>query len=283
MDLDAYFRRIHHPQTPGTRPPPTLATLQMMVNGHVHTIPFENLDVLLGRGVSLDPDAVDQKLIHDRRGGYCFEQNTLMLRVLLALGFDARPISARVRIGRPADYTPARTHVFIRVEIRGQTWFADVGVGGLSPTSILRFNLDEEQLTPHETRRVIRAPDANGLPRYMHQALLGPVGGQTWDDVCEFTLEEMPAIDREVGNWYTSAHPQSHFRNRLIVARAGPDGSRLTLLNNELTIRDGTGVGATTPIRSPEALLEVLAREFGIAFPPGTTFPLAPSGAIVGA
>ncbi|MBS1123656.1 MAG: N-hydroxyarylamine O-acetyltransferase [Deltaproteobacteria bacterium] len=256
--LDAYFRRIGDT---GSREP-TLATLHRLCAAHVQSIPFENLDVLLGRGINLDPAVVDRKLLHAGRGGYCFEHNTLLLRVLETLGFDVRPISARVRLQRPRDFTPARTHVFVRVELEGESWLADVGVGGLSPTSALRLHTEDEQATPHEPRRIVRQDG-----RYFHQVRLA----DAWSDVCEFTLEEMPAIDREVGNWYTSAHPQSHFKSRLVVARAFP-GGRVSILNRELTVRRG-GVAETTVLASPEALLEALSEHFGLQFPPGTEFP----------
>lgn len=258
MDLDAYFERIGHA---GTRTP-TSKTLRAICEAHVKAIPFENLDVLLMRGISLDDDAIDDKLVRRRRGGYCFEQNTLLLRVLLALGFTAKPISARVRIGRARDFVPARTHVFLRVEIDDESWLADVGVGGLSPTAPLRLEPNVEQETPHERRRLIHEEG-----RWFHQALLG----ETWADVCEFTLEEMPPIDREVGNWFTSTHPRSHFRDRLMVARALDDGGRLTLLNRELTRRSRTDV-VTTTIASPEEMLVVLRERFGLSFPDGTVF-----------
>ena len=90
--------------------------------------------------------------------------------------------------------------------------------------------------------------------------------------MCEFTLEEMPPIDRELANWYTSAHPQSHFRNRLIAARAAPAGVRRTLLNNEFTVRQPDGSTDKRVITSPEELLAVLAREFDLHFPAGTRF-----------
>jgi N-hydroxyarylamine O-acetyltransferase len=257
VDLDAYLARIGYA---GDRAP-TLATLHALSAAHVQAIPFENLDVLLGRAIDLDPAAVDRKLIHDRRGGYCFEQNTLFLRVLETLGFHARPISARVRWGRPRDYTPARTHVFVRVELDGASWLADVGVGGMSLTAPLRLDTEAEQATPHEPRRIIREDG-----RLFHQARLG----ETWADVCEFTLEEMPPIDRELGNWYTSAHPGSHFKSRLTVARALPDG-RISILNRELTIRRG-GIAETQTIASPAALLAVLDEHFGLRFPAGTEF-----------
>ncbi len=257
--LDAYFRRIRYS---GSRAP-ELATLHAICSAHVQAIPFENLDVLLGRGIDLAPAAVDRKLIESRRGGYCFEHNTLLLRVLLALGFDAVPISARVRVNRPRDFTPPRTHVFLRVELAGESWLADVGVGGMSLTCALRLDTSDEQATPHEPRRILRE---NG--RLYHQVRLGT----EWQDVCEFTLEEMPEIDRELGNWYTSTHPQSSFMGRLTVARALPDNGRISILNRELTIRRH-GVGETTVLASPAGLLAALAQHFELHFPAGTEFP----------
>jgi N-hydroxyarylamine O-acetyltransferase len=257
-DLDAYFVRIGYvgPRTP------TLDTLHAISRAHVSSIPFENLDVLLDRGIDLEPAAVEAKLVHAQRGGYCFEQNSHLLHVLSALGYDVKPISARVRVGRPRDYTPARTHMFLRVELDGVSWLADVGVGGMSLTGALRLVLDVEQPTPHEPRRIVHQDG-----RFFHQVRFG----DAWNDVCEFTLEEMPPIDREVGNWYTSRHPGSHFRARLTAARARGDG-RVTLLNHELTFRDHAGHAETHTIKDPDELLALLAEHFGLRFPAGTRF-----------
>jgi len=161
-------------------------------------------------------------------------------------------------------------HMFLRVELDGHPRIADVGVGGLSPTASFRLDTDEEQPTPHEPRRVIREGG-----RFFHQAKLFKDGIGEWVDVCEFTGEEMPPIDREVANWFTSAHPQSHFRNRLLAARALDDGGRATLLNDELTLRTRAGV-STTKVEG-EALLHALERHFSLRFPEGTRFTLAPS------
>jgi N-hydroxyarylamine O-acetyltransferase len=259
IDLDRYFARIGYR---GTRAP-TLATLNEIVRAHVETIPFENLDVLLGRRIDLDPAALERKLVHDRRGGYCFEQNALLLAVLATLGFQARPLSARVRYQRPRDFTPSRTHLFVRVELDA-SWLVDVGVGALSLTSALRLDTAEPQPTPHETRRLVRD---GGL--MFHQVRFG----DDWHDVYEFTLEEMPPIDREVANWYTSTHPASHFKTRLWVARALPDAGRLSLLNRDLTVRRGDGHADRRVIESPDELLAVLAEQFGLSFAPGTRFP----------
>ena len=89
-DLAAYFARLDYR---GPREL-TVDTLHALSRAHVSTIPFENADVLLGAGVDLDPAAVEAKLVGAGRGGYCFEQNSLFLRVLQALGFAARPLSA---------------------------------------------------------------------------------------------------------------------------------------------------------------------------------------------
>jgi len=259
MNLTAYFQRIGY----RGRYQPDLALLSALTAAHTQAIPFENLDVLLGRPISLEPDALFQKLIVDRRGGYCFEQNGLFLEVLRELGFDVTPISARVRLQRPREFTPPRTHVFLRVELDGEAWLTDVGVGGLSLTSPLRLATPAEQATQHEPRRILQEGG-----RFFHQVRFGA----DWQDVCEFTLEEMPPIDRELANWYTSAHANSHFKNRLIVARAAPEGQRLTILNHEFTVRERYGTATTHPIASGAELLELLLKQFGLYFPPGTRF-----------
>jgi N-hydroxyarylamine O-acetyltransferase len=264
FDVDAYLARIGYS---GPRVP-TLPVLHALTAAHSQTIPFENLDVLLGRPIDLQPDAIFDKLVEGRRGGYCFEQNGLFLHALEALGFRVRPLSARVRIDRPRDYTPPRTHMFLRVEVADESWLTDVGVGALSLTAALRLAADGVQETPHGHRRIVREGD-----RWFHQARFG----DTWTDVYEFTGEEMPPIDRLVANWFTSAHPESHFRNRLIVARAAPDGRRITLLNRELKLRDRHGVATTQVIDSADALRDALAQHFGLHFPEGTRFGEGPA------
>jgi N-hydroxyarylamine O-acetyltransferase len=262
-DLDAYFARIGYD---GPRAP-TLATLHAITAAHTSTIPFENLSILLGQPVDLEVEALFGKLVHAGRGGYCFEQNGLLLHVLEALGFHVAPLSARVRLQRPRDFIPPRTHVFLRVEVEGESWLTDVGVGGVSLTSAIRLDADGEQATPHEPRRIVREG-----ARLFHQVRFGQAPEPDWEDVCEFTLEEMPDIDRELGNWFTSAHPRSHFKNRLIVARAASDGARVTLLNDELKIRRRDGRAESRTIATPEELLEILDGHFGLSFPAGTRF-----------
>lgn len=269
FELTAYFQRI------GYRGPRTVSvdTLNGLMAAHVQAIPFENLDVLLGRTISLAPADIARKMLDEQRGGYCFEHNTLLLHALTALGFTVTSLSARVRVQRPRDYLPARTHMFLRVELDGASWLVDVGVGALSLSAALRLEADTPQATPHEPRRIVREGAWTGFEqrgpeaRLYHQAYFA----DTWNDVCEFTLEPMPEIDRVVANWYTSAHPTSHFKDRLIVARATATG-RITLVNRELRIRDRAGRTEVRTLDTPEALREALAAHFGLAFPPGTRF-----------
>src|SRR5262245_15176377 len=185
-DLARYFERIDH------RGPvaPTLENLDGIILAHLGHIPFENVDVLLGRHIELEPASIERKLIAEGRGGYCFEQNTLLCHVLESLGFRVGTLAARVRLGRPRGTVAPRTHLFLRVELPEGPFLVDVGVGGLSPTSALRLELDAVQQTPHEPRRLVAEGEWDGLrlrspdAKLYHQVQLDGV----WQDVCEFTL-----------------------------------------------------------------------------------------------
>ena len=95
-----------------------------------------------------------------------------------------------------------------------------------------------------------------------------------WEDVCEFTLEEMPPVDRELANWFTSTHPHSYFKNNLMVARALPNGARAVLVNREFT-RSRRGASEVRICATREELLEILAQEFGLRFASGTVIKCA--------
>lgn len=257
LDLDAYFARINYsgPRTP------TLETLHAIAMQHATAIPFENLDVILGRGISLTPEAIFQKLVHDRRGGYCFEQNNLLLRVLRALGYRVTPIGARVRWQIPRDVVPARTHLFLRVHLAEGDWLADVGMGTASLTCAIPLEFDRELPTPHEARRLSRE---NG--RLFHQLWTG----KEWTDACEFTLDEMHPIDCEVANWWTSASPASHFKTQVVAGRALRDGTRKGIRGGEFTHRRGSEILQQIKITSSDHALELLAEHFDLRLAAGT-------------
>ncbi|HEY1847640.1 MAG TPA: arylamine N-acetyltransferase [Opitutaceae bacterium] len=255
-DIEAYLRRIGH--SAGTAP--TLETLDGILARHICSIPFENVSVLLGDPVALDLASVERKLVRGRRGGYCFEQNGYLLAVLAAMGYRARPLSARVRFQQPRQFVPPRTHLFLEVEIGGERWMADVGVGGLSPGKALRMSDGGAQSTPWEERRLV----AEG-GRWYHQVRFA---GE-WNDLTDYTGEEMPAVDREVANWWTSMSPASKFRKDLSVAIAAPGGTRITLQNREFTVRKRGEVAERRQLASHGELVAVLAESFGIDVPRG--------------
>src|SRR5690606_36486392 len=121
----AYLARI------GISRPPAAdaAGLDALQQAHRSTIAFENLDIPLGREISLDPGQVFDKMVTRRRGGYCFEHNQLFLRALRAIGFQARPLLARGWLGA-GDDIPPRAHTLNLVQIDGADWIADAGFGG---------------------------------------------------------------------------------------------------------------------------------------------------------
>src|SRR5262245_24387955 len=110
MDLDEYFERIGWR---GSRAA-TAEVLAGLVGHHVRAIPFENVDVLLGRKIRLDLDGLWAKLVRARRGGYCYEHASLFAAVLRELGFTVHCHSARVVMLTPRDSSP-RTHMFLTV------------------------------------------------------------------------------------------------------------------------------------------------------------------------
>lgn len=260
VDLKAYSERIGFVG----EAVPTLATLSELVLRHVCSIPFENVDVLLGRPINLDIESLQRKMVFGKRGGYCYEQNGLFAEVLRSIGFDATVISARPRIIFARYETPPLTHASIRVVLDGQDWLVDVGIGGLSPTAPLRIVEDEEQETPHDLRRITREDG-----RYFAQVKLDGV----WKDVAEFTGQEMPLADRQVANFFTSQFPGSHFRKNAYCALALPNGDRLGLLGGKFTHRTKSGIARTFSVEDAASLARVLTEEFGIEVPEGATLP----------
>lgn len=228
LDLAAYFARIGY----GGPPQASIEVLRTLQAMHIAAIPFEAIDVLLGQGVSLDPTAIEDKLVRRSRGGYCYEQNGLFRRVLARLGFAVAPRIARVLWGGVGeDQFQPRTHMALIVEAAGEQWLVDVGFGSAVPTAPLRWNSDAVQDT--------------GLGRYRLAATnfgrrLEIEAGSVWKPLYEVFHEVPQQEDFEVGNWFTSTHPNSPFRRNLIVARATVEG-RVTLLGSELTFRSPAG------------------------------------------
>jgi N-hydroxyarylamine O-acetyltransferase len=253
LDLDAYLARVGYS---GPRRADA-DTLRALHEAHVAAVPFENLDILLGRTISLGLPALEKKLVQDRRGGYCFEQNTLFRAALEAIGFTVTSLAARVRGGgllRP------RTHMLLRVELAEGPMLADVGFGGDGLVHPLPFQAGPATWTEGAGYRLRREGKL--------WVLQGSYG--EWADLYAFTLEPQYPVDFEMANHFTSTWPRSPFVQSLTAQRSWP-GRRLILRNRDFAVREG-GALRNEPVRDPDHLLELLERHFGLAFPRGTRF-----------
>ena len=261
LDLESYWRRIGYT---GPRSP-TLATLRALQAHHPRAIPFENLDTLAGRPVRLDLDSLQRKLVRGRRGGYCFEQNSLFQHVLAALGVPVTALAARVVWERPAGEVRARTHMALIAEVEEGRYLCDVGFGGLTPTGPLKLEPNVEQPTPHETFRVL------DLGR--EHAVEARVRGE-WKRLYRFDLQEQQPVDIEMLNHYVVSHSDSPMIGRLIAARTEPD-RRFGLLNGGLSAYGTAGAIERRRIASVAELRDVLRGTFAIDVPTGAELDAA--------
>lgn len=257
--LHAYLERIGHPQ-PGQ---PDLAALDSLIAAHLEHIPFENVDVLLGRPIRIGLDAVFDKLVTQARGGYCFEQNTLLAAVLRTLGYGVTALAARVRWNVPDDVPTMQSHMLLRVEAAHHSYIVDVGFGGPNPYRAMPLPQTERADAAFPYR--LAAVDTPGAAFHLYDLEVGGANG--WLKLYRFDLSPQQAIDFEPRNWYTSTHPGSLFRNALTMARS-QGGSRLTLVNDDLTVRAGDGSAHRQRLETPAAIIETLADSFGLALDP---------------
>lgn len=253
LDLDAYLRRVGLE----ARPAPDLAGLRALHLAHATTIPFENLDIQMGLPIRLDLASLQAKLVRGRRGGYCFEHNTLFLAVLRAMGFDAIPCEARVRLG--AMEVLPRTHMLLLVRLEGVSWLCDVGFGGeglLHPVP-----MDGEAHGQFlNTYRVSEEGGLRVLQSHHHGA---------WEDLYAFVPEPRFPIDFEMANHYTSTHPQSRFLKTLTAQLPGPGVRRILRNRAYAELRGDQAEGREV---APGELIPLLREAFGIEVPAGAKF-----------
>jgi arylamine N-acetyltransferase len=251
-DLAAYFARIGY--TGSTQP--TIDTLHGLVAAHNGAIPFENLDPLMGIPVAdLGAAALTDKLVHRRRGGYCYEQNGLMGYVLAELGYDVQRLAGRVVWMNDSGVLPAQTHEALSVTVPGAPgpWLVDVGFGGQTLTSPIRLEAGPVQQTRHEPYRLREHGEGFVLETQIRDE---------WQPLYLLDTRPQQQIDLEVGSWYVSTHPESVFVVGLSVALI-TDDARWNLRGRNLAIH---GNGDTERIRLETAadVLSVLTGRFGI-------------------
>ncbi len=253
FDLDAYFRRIGYTGSPS----PDLDTLRKLHLAHATSIPFENLDALLGRPVSLGAASLQEKVARRGRGGYCYEHNVLFGAALRRIGFTVQGLAARVVSNQPADVATPRTHMLLKIEVDGKTYLADVGFGGLTQTAPLRLEPNVEQATPHEPFRL--RPVGR---EYLMEALLR----DEWKPLYRFDLSEQLFSDYLVANWFICTHPESFFTFSLLAARPDVD-RRYALRDAEFAVHHVGGETEHRHIDTTAELRRVLEEDFLITLP----------------
>lgn len=249
LDLAAYRDRVdfHAPLRPDRE------TLFALCRAQVTHIPFENLDIVLGRELSLDADSLQRKLVQARRGGYCYEDNSLLAAVLAQAGFGVTGNLARVRMGSGQLRPTSHANLLVTLD-DGTRWLADVGFGGhglLEPLPLAdgaeatqggwRFRLDRVE---SDTWILSRATD------------------EAWLDLYSFTTEARFPIDFAVANHFAATHPRSPFTARLLAQTTG-EHERAALIDTELTILRPDEPAETRRL-APAELPEVLDHRFGI-------------------
>jgi len=251
FSIDGYLARIGWS---GSREP-TFATLAGLLRGHMTAIPFENLDVLLGRGIRIDLDSVYAKLVSSRRGGYCFEHGTLFQAALVALGFEPVAHAARVIMQRPKAEAPL-THMFLTVRFDGRAFVLDPGFGGHAPLVPLPLEPGSDGRYGVELHRMVR----NG-GEWVLEASIDGRPTPLWSS----TFEPAQPVDFVMANHFVSTFPSSPFVMNLMVRALTPHGE-VSAMNQALTIRR-EGREEKSAIASRTDLRALLATHFGFDLP----------------
>lgn len=246
--LGDYFRRLGY--SGGTEP--ALSVLRDLHRAQVFAVPFENLDPLAGRPVSLEPAGLVDKLIFRRRGGYCFELNGLFLLALRHLGFRTRSLAARVALSE-GNYT-VRAHQVMLVEVEGGRWLADVGFGGNGLIEPIPFEPEVE--TDQKLDRFRLRPDDEYGWILQHRL---PDG---WRTLYAFSRDPYLDADYRLMNYFVSQSPDSLFTRVPLCVRTS-EKERVILFGDTLKIRGPEG-SVVRPVESAKALRAILAEHFAI-------------------
>ncbi len=251
MDRSAYLSRIGVDRADLV---PDAATLRMLQHQHLLSVPFENLDIHWGRPIMLDTAAFHQKIVAQRRGGFCYELNGLFNELLRDIGFETRLISARVASGK--DFTPEYDHAAIIANVGDDEYLVDVGFGAFS-TEPLRFVLDAEQKDPAGTF-AIRRSHTDGY------FVVSKFDDAVWTSEYMFR----PA-GRELSEFaercdHQQYSPDSHFKKGKLCSILTPNG-RKTLTDKNFVITQN-GFRREEKLSSDDQFSEILVREFGLGF-----------------
>ena len=251
FNSEAYFNRIG---LTGALTP-TLQNLRALLTAHMTHIPFENLDVLLGRPPRLDLASLQDKLVRRKRGGYCFEHTTLFIAALEAMGFACISHSARVVWAVPM-HEAARQHMFVTVAVEGATYVLDPGFGGPGAREPMRLADAGPEGPADASHWMHREGDYWTL---RHRA--DGKGKSLWTS----TLERDHPVDFDMANYYVATHPASLFTNNLLLNRFTPEG-QIGVMNAKGSLsRDGNT--RHFEIADRAALRALLIEHFDIDLP----------------
>jgi len=248
-EIQEYLLRINHPDCTAD-----IDGLTRVQKNHMEYIPFENLDIVVGKKIRLDHLHLFRKIISNKRGGYCFELNTLYAELLKFIGFSPRPVLGRVWLSNPMR-TPPRNHLAHLVDLDGKTYLTDVGFGGL----VSRVPLDIHQSASVD--------DGDGMVRIVpfssHQFMIQRQTEKGWADQYSFENLLIGEEDITMANYYMSTNSNSHFFYHKFVGRNTKTG-RIGLFNNKMSIRKGTKVINKIEVASGEDWLKTIKQEFGL-------------------
>ncbi len=248
FDRHTYLARIGYEGPVG----PSIETLRALHRAHVLTVPFENLDIHLGRSISLEPSDLFRKIIVNRRGGYCFELNGLFALLLEELGFTVTRLAARVLYG--VEGIRPRSHQLLVVRLGTGPWIVDVGFGGHGLLEPFLLAVGHEQQQGADRFRLITDERRD----YVLQCDLAGA----WADLYSFMLEPCLPVDYIFANYYHSHSPDSMFTQRRICTMPTLNG-RKTFTDGLLKIRE-SGVTKELHVKDEAECKQLLHEHFGL-------------------
>ena len=227
--------------------------LNQLQLAHVTRVPYENLDIIKGVPLNLDPEHLFDKIVIRNRGGYCFDVNGLFGALLTELGFRVTHLAARFL--RNESTIPLRRHRVLLVECDEGEYICDVGIGSAAPRYPLKLQEGIEQHQFGETYKLQREDFLGWVIYEKH--------GEEWRRFYSFTLEPQIDVDFITPSFYCEKHPDSIFNKDVMVAIKTETG-RKTLNGREYKVFSGEDITEIREKLSDEGIKEVLEKEFFI-------------------
>jgi N-hydroxyarylamine O-acetyltransferase len=252
MDSSGYLRRINYNGMVYR----DLATLQELQYNHVFSIPFETLDIHNGVPILLQANFLYQKVIHDNRGGYCYELNMLFHNLLSLTGFNITMVGGRLHHGN-GKFGREFEHMALLVELKGRRWLVDVGYGDFSlmPLALVPGEIQSDGRNFYQ---IIDPVVVDGRP-YLGVARWS---NSKQDFKIEYVFTDTPRVleDFHAMNEFHQTSPESHFRRSMICTLPTKEG-RVSMINNKL-IRTENGKRQIKIIQSDEQRDVILEKYF---------------------